>query len=210
MDACGRVNLYKSRLPLLAGLSERRFGRTSMAIDDLLALAATIIVSLGGGGAIVLGLSNYIGKLLADRYVERLKHEIQQEIESYKTKLRKSEFLFQKEFEAASQFVSLRRGLLPSYWFPEMDWHDACEEFARDFAKVEKELERYLATHGAALSQKALDCLSSAIAQAASGQFEASPDGVSRQGIDVADKVMKELEGVEKELRDAVWVQSST
>ena len=43
--------------------------------------------------------------MFADRYVEQLKPEIQQEIESYKTKLKKSEFLFQKELEAASQFI---------------------------------------------------------------------------------------------------------
>lgn len=180
-----------------------------MAIDDLMKLAATIIVSLGGGGAIVLGLSNWIGNLLANRYVERLKHEIQQEIESYKTKLKKSEFLFQKEFEAASQFASLRRSLLPGYWFPDMDWYDACEAFARKFEEVEKELERYLATHGIALSQEALDCLSSAIALAASGKFEVSSDEVPGEWIDAAGKVVKKLEEVEKKLRDAVWVQSS-
>ena len=59
-------------------------------------------------------------------------------LESYKTKLRKSEFLFQKEFEAASEFLSLRRRLIPRYRFREMEWADACEDFALDFGKVEK------------------------------------------------------------------------
>jgi glutathione S-transferase len=71
--------------------------------------------------------------------VEKLKHEIQQELETHKTRLRKSEFLFQKEFEAASAlaFMALRRSLILKYRFPEMDWHDACEDFAGDFDKVE-------------------------------------------------------------------------
>ena len=144
------------------------------------AIAATFIVSLGGGGAIVLGLSNRIGRILGDRYVEKLKHEIQQEmeklkheiqqeLESYKTKLKKSEFRFQKEFDAASQFIALHRGLRPRYRHPDMDWDDACDDFARNFDKVEKELERYRATHGAALQQDTLDRLSSAIVKSSWG-----------------------------------------
>lgn len=177
---------------------------------EITTFVAAFIISLGGGGAIVLGLSNWIGRILADRYVEKLKQEIQQEIESHKTRLRKSEFLFQKEFDAASSFITLRRSLMPKYRFPEMEWHDACEDFAGDFVKIEKELERYTAAHGAALNQKALDRLSSAIAQTSSGKFEVSRDKVSRTGIDIAGQVMDELEQVEKELREAVWSQSST
>ena len=178
--------------------------------SELVTIAATFIVSLGGGGAIVFGLSNWIGRILADRYVEKLKHEIQQEIESYKTKLKKSEFLFQKEFEAASQFISLRRGLLPKYRVCDMDLEDAYEDFAVKLDLVEKELNRYMATHGTALKQQPLDRLAGAIAEAASGKFEVSRDGVSTQGLNTAGKVIKELEGIEKELREAVWSQSST
>jgi hypothetical protein len=178
--------------------------------QTVLSISASLIVSLGGGGAIVLGLSNYFGRILADKYVEQLKHEIQQELESYKTKLRKSEFRFQKEFEAASQFLSLRRRLWPVYAFPEMDWGDACEAFARNFEKVEKELEGYMATHGAALNGKALERLSNAIEQTASGKFEVTRDSVTGAGVDIAGKVMEELQAVEKELHEAVWSQSST
>ena len=70
--------------------------------------------------------------------------------------------------------------------------------------------ERYLATHGAALNQKALDHLSTAIEQVASGKFEIVQDEVTRKGIDIADKVMDGLVKVEKALREAVWAQSST
>jgi hypothetical protein len=37
---------------------------------DIVKLASTILVSLGGGGAIVFGLSNFLGKLWADRALE--------------------------------------------------------------------------------------------------------------------------------------------
>jgi hypothetical protein len=169
-----------------------------MNFSEVIGTAATVVVSLGGGGAIVLGLSNWIGKIFADRYFEKIKHEIQQEIESYKTKLRKSEFLFQREFDAASQFIALRRSLMPRYSFPEMEWDDACKRFARNFAKAETELERYMATHGGALKQTALDRLSSAIDKVISGKIEVSSRDVSYDGVQIAGKVMDELGGIEK------------
>ena len=178
-----------------------------MDLRDLLAMAATVIVSLGGGGVIVLGLSDWIGKILAGRYVERLKHEIQQEIESYRTRLKKSEFLFQKEFEATSRFMSLRRDLLPDYRSPEMDWHDACLDFANNVDTVEERLEQYMATYGAALKDPVLERLTHAITQAGWGKFENPQD---RAYTDTAAKVMATLQDVEKELHEAVWSQSST
>lgn len=181
-----------------------------MTWPELGTLVASIIVSLGGGGAIVLGLSNWIGRMLADRYVEKLKHEIQQDLETYKTRLRKSEFLFQKEFEAASGFITLRRSLMPKYRFPEMEWHDACEDFAGDFGKVEKKLEQYLATHGAALNDETLERLSGAIDQVSAGKFKVSCEDVSLEGIKIAGKVMDELEEVEKQLHAAVRSQSAS
>lgn len=181
-----------------------------MEWSELTSIAATVILSLGGGGAIVLGFSNWIGKILGKLYVERIKHEIHQEIESYKTKLKKSEFLFQKEFEAASSFISLRLDLLPEYSFPDMEWDSTCQEFARNFAIVEKQLEKYIATHGAALQQRPLERLSSAIGAAAEWKFDVSRERVPLQAIEVAAMVIENMEKVENELREAVWSQSST
>ena len=178
--------------------------------SDLTAIAAMVVVSLGGGGAIVLGLANWIGKILANKYVEKLKHEIQQELESHKTRLRKSEFLFQKEFEATSAFISLRLRLIPRYRFAEMIWDDACEEFAHSFGNVERTLEAYIATHGAALKKETIKRLDNAKSKAASGKFEVTNDSVSREGMRYADEVMKSLEEVETELYHAVWSQSGT
>ena len=178
--------------------------------SDSISVAATFIFALGSGGAIVLALSNWIGKLFAKRYVEKLKQEIHQEIESYKTKLKKSEFLFKEEFEATSQFMSLHRSILPTYRHPDMDWGDACEDFASNFADVEEKLERYLAAHGAALIQPVLNLLTDAIAKCSEGKFEVKQfDDVSPKGIEIANKVMGELGVVEKKLRDGLRSQSS-
>ena len=133
-----------------------------MSWQDFATIVATVVVSLGGGGAIVLGLANFIGKILANKYVEKVKQEIQQELESHKTRLRKSELLFQKEFNATSSFISLRLRLVPRHRFPDMEWHDACEDFAQRFKHVEESLETYIATHGAALPKSALERLANA------------------------------------------------
>ena len=113
-----------------------------MNFHDLITVAATIVVSLGGGGAIVYWFASLIGKILADKYIEKVKQEFQQELESHKARLRKSEFLFQKEFEAASAFISLRLRLMPRYRFAEMIWDDACQEFAHSFGGVGESIGR--------------------------------------------------------------------
>ena len=182
-----------------------------MSWSDTVTIGAYVIASLGGGGAIVWALSKLFGNILVTRYVEGLKHELQQEFESYRTKLKKSEFLFQKEFEAASQFMSLRRDLEPRYRFPDMDWHDACGQFTSDFDKAEMELQKFVSIHGAALTQEVLDDLSFAIDEAARGRVGVDYNTENTEAaIAVADRILEKLEKVEEKLRNAVRSQSST
>lgn len=46
-----------------------------MTLKDTLGIGASIVASLGGGGAIVFGLSNYLGKVWADRALEAQRRE---------------------------------------------------------------------------------------------------------------------------------------
>jgi hypothetical protein len=43
----------------------------SMNISDLAKIVVSVLVSLGGGGAIVVGLSSWLGKIWAERLMER-------------------------------------------------------------------------------------------------------------------------------------------
>ena len=147
----------------------------------------------------VLGLSSWIGKIFANRYVEKLKQEIQHEMESYRTKLKKSEFLFQKEYEAASHFISLYRGFLPDIEHPNMDWHEACEYVALSLGSVEDTLSRFRATHGVALKEPVLNRLDDAITAAGVGKFDVG--SLEHIPIDDAEKVLKALGDIEDELR---------
>lgn len=51
-----------------------------MDITGAFRVATAVIVALGGGGAIVLALSNYIGKIWADRLMERDRYEHAKEL----------------------------------------------------------------------------------------------------------------------------------
>lgn len=188
-----------------------------MNLSELVTIAALVMASLVGGGSIVLGFSRWIGRILADRYLERVKHDFRQEVESYKTKLQKSEFLFQKEFEAASQFIALYHRLIPSSQNPYVVSIGPAEAVAHKLSDVEKELEQYRRVHGAALQQEVLDRLAETIEKAGSGKHAADDPQSEQPGIldysyrlDIAGRVMGELEAIKNELWKKVWSQSST
>ena len=58
-----------------------------MTGGDAIQIAAAVIISLGGGGAIVLGLSSWIGKLWADRLLARESAAHQRSLEAHKREL---------------------------------------------------------------------------------------------------------------------------
>ena len=51
-----------------------------MTTGEIIKIVLGIITSLGGGGVIILGLSNYFGNILAKRYEEKIKTNFQKEI----------------------------------------------------------------------------------------------------------------------------------
>ena len=58
-----------------------------MTATEIIKIVLGIFAALGGGGAIVLGLSNYFGQFLAKRYEEKIKAKFQNEINEYQTQL---------------------------------------------------------------------------------------------------------------------------
>lgn len=55
-----------------------------MSGPDILKVVIGFIAALGGGGAIVLGLSNFLGKIWADRYAQQNEQEHERELEKLK------------------------------------------------------------------------------------------------------------------------------
>jgi len=58
-----------------------------MTLSEIAKIVLGIIAALGGGGAIVLGFSNYVGQFLAKRYEEKIKAQFQNGINEYQSQL---------------------------------------------------------------------------------------------------------------------------
>ncbi|WP_376890733.1 hypothetical protein, partial [Aeromonas veronii] len=58
-------------------------------MSEYLSIGATIIASLGGSGAIILGLSNYLGKVWAERLMVTEKGNHEQKLERLRVQLQK-------------------------------------------------------------------------------------------------------------------------
>ena len=58
-----------------------------MTTGEITKIVLGMLAALGGGGAIVLGLSNYFGQFLAKRYEEKIKAKFQNEINEYQSQL---------------------------------------------------------------------------------------------------------------------------
>jgi hypothetical protein len=136
-----------------------------MQPSDIFAIASTILASFGCGTVIVFGFSNWLGKVWANRLMEKEKNEHTRELESlknsflkdtesYKIKLKKSELIFEKQFEAASEIVALHRSFFPDTNFPDMDWEDVLDHYAFSSKEIEKKLKEYLSRHGAVLGEE--------------------------------------------------------
>lgn len=193
----------------------------SIELKDLFALSGVILASLGGGAAVIFGFSSWLGKVWANRLMTKEKAEYAQELESlrsrltqdtesYKIKLRKSEFIFQKEYEAASEFVALKRSFLPTYSHPDMDWHEACDEIAHAFHEIEIALGAYLSKHGAVLKPEVKELLSHAIGVAGENKFEVTSLEVPSSANKAASELYEKLEKAEECLLAQVHSQSST
>jgi hypothetical protein len=198
-----------------------------MELNEALELSVAILGTLGSGAAIILGFSSWLGKVWANRLMakekavytqelESLRSRLTQDTESYKIKLKKSEFLFQKEFEAASELIALIRSFLPIYQHPEMDWYDVCNEIALDFTKIEVKLDGYLSKHGAVLKEEVVNLISSCAGIAGKYKFDEIPEPnivppeASDEANTAANHLYNKLKEAEKIALQQVHSQSST
>jgi hypothetical protein len=79
-----------------------------MTFLDIAKIALTVIASIGGGGAIVFGLSSFLGKLWADRALEKQRHEYAQMIQGKQHQLDAALKRVQMELDTLGLLHSLR------------------------------------------------------------------------------------------------------
>jgi hypothetical protein len=70
--------------------------------------AAAILTSLGGAGVIILGLSSYLGKLWADRALEKEKHRYAEILQTAKSDMDRATNRYQVELDSLSLTHKLR------------------------------------------------------------------------------------------------------
>jgi hypothetical protein len=191
-----------------------------MTPRDIFSLAAAFIASLGGGAFLVFAFSSWLGKVWANRILEGdkakyanaledLKTRYLQDTEKYKTSLKKSEFIFEKEYQAASEFVALLWSIHPTSEHQDMDWDEACDQIAFSFDKHETTLRRFLAKHGAVLSKETRNLLGRCISLAADGKFRVGPEiDADTNVLNMADCFYTKLCEVEQALLNIVRDQS--
>ena len=56
-------------------------------MQNIINIVATIIVSIGGTGAIIMTISKYIGKIIATNIEEKYKNKLDKELEVYIEKI---------------------------------------------------------------------------------------------------------------------------
>ena len=195
-----------------------------MNFQEILKISGALLGSLGGGVIIVFAFSNWLGRVWANRLMtkekaeyaqelESLKNRFTQDTESYKIKLKKSEFIFEKEYEATSEFISFKNNLLPRYKHPDMDWEDVFRHIEGQFKEIEIFLDKFLAQHGAVLSEEVKNDIGHAKRIAGSEKFPSHdehypeyPDDKLGEAEEIYDCLVK----VEKNLLKHIHSQSST
>ena len=143
-------------------------------------------------------------KASLNQELERLKADLSKETETYKLRLKKQELIFNKELDAANDFMKLHREIRPSYSFPHMEWDDACEDVAQRLNKIETALESFLVRHGAVIKTSTRKLLSECHSLASNYKFANIEDQSLDKAKTKAGELLETLSKIEDELIEAI------
>lgn len=182
----------------------------ALGLGTFLEILSALILLLGSVSAFLWLIAKFASQHIFNRLLESHRNELNQTLEAHKMKLKKSEFLFQREFEATSELISVIRDILPHQNFPDMDWHEACNQMAHDFGNTEVKLDRFIAKHGAALHDEAVDKLVKCIGLAATKKFDINNGHVHPHANKGANDLYENLKDAEEIMLSKVRSQSTT
>lgn len=163
-----------------------------------------ILRAFGFGLVIVLAGSKWLGDLWAKKIVAEIDSQLDHKLESYKTSLRKSEFYFQKQYEAVSALNLLLDEIMPKQKWPDMDWEDAGVEVAEFFDAHEDRISDFLKIHEHALSDEVEKLTNEAHSLARDGKFEQNPNDVTYDGQKLLKKLVKAKKLAREELSSQI------
>lgn len=109
---------------------------------DIWSITSAFLVSLGGGGAIVIALSSWLGKLWASRILEQEKSTLQRQYADYQNELNKS---LHKYNVAATRIDAQRVEAIRDLYGALIGWHEAAIQIVapNDFTKKPPEQAPY-------------------------------------------------------------------
>ncbi len=139
-------------------------------MENILSIALTIIASVGVSGIIVFGLSSWLGKVWANRLMqqekavyaqelEKLKSEFTQNLEQYKTQLKKSELLFEKQYIASIEFGNFVYSVEPDKEHVLQEWEDAARSIPDNFDKYKIFLNDFLKKYNILFDEKVIESI---------------------------------------------------
>jgi len=192
-----------------------------MTLNDALEIGGAILLSLGGGSVILFAFSSWLGKVWAERILakekakqtedlEKFKQQLQDAAERHKVRLKKSELIFAKEFEAASALVAMYRDISPKFLSPDMDYYDACDQVASSFQSIEGELHTFVRTHGAVLTDGVKHLLYLCMGIAGENKFQTTGPEIPPSANAAADVLLGHLKQAELEMLGQVSGQIET
>lgn len=160
--------------------------------------------AIGGGSLIAMLLARWLGSVWASRIIEAEKHKLALDIEDYRFRIAKMNFIFQKEFEAVSDFWYLKDTLSPSCAYPDMDLEDVYEHIAGKFSAIEVQITQYIAKHGPILPQLVMELLLESRSLAGSGKFDADALEIPNSATKASEFLLHKFREVESLLLEKI------
>jgi hypothetical protein len=156
--------------------------------------ASEVLVGLGGGTVIIGAFAHWLGKFWASCLIQDAKAQLDLDLESYKVGLRKSEFWFEREFQAATELNAIYRGIFPRYAYPDMEYSEACNRIAGKFEEIEEQLASFLKIHGPVIPDDVTDSVLTGIDLVQEGKFQMHDGKFTNLGTEAAGKLVDKLE----------------
>jgi hypothetical protein len=135
---------------------------------------------------------------------ERLKADLAKETETHKLRLKKQELLFNRQMDAAKEFMELRREVVPVQTRPMMDISEAAEIMAHKLGDIEQRLNKYISEYGHAWPERIVDSLRERSFDVGEQKnfVTTGPDySAPSTAIDAALDLIRALPKIEKEMR---------
>lgn len=178
---------------------------------SVITLAANVVVAppdallgwfMSGYGFVFVAIVSFFTSLIASWVIELAKTTFAKNVENHKFNLRRAELFFEREIEAASQFVSLREKLNPVFTPNNDSFYDACVDIAGRFSLVEEHLKAYLMKHRVVLPHLIRTRLDQLSWMAGERKFEQvdMEDDPSSASIELASEIFTSLLEIEETL----------